>query len=53
MCQYSDENTESLDIECMQCMDTGEYFNGEKMKTCKCGRKTKSKKKDMKIDNTD
>ena len=24
------------DVECANCLDTGEYYNGKEMKKCKC-----------------
>lgn len=28
--------TDDFDVECLTCLDTGEYYNGTKMVTCTC-----------------
>lgn len=35
--------TDDFDVNCTQCLDTGEYFNGKEMLICSCeaGKKIK------------
>ena len=36
--------TNQFEVECLKCLDSGEYYDGKKMVTCDCGSGKKLKK---------
>ncbi len=40
--------TDQFEVDCLKCLDSGEYFDGRKMVTCTCnaGKKLKEKNGD-------